>query len=105
MVYSIPCGECNVEYIGETSRALETRKKEHQAAVRLAKTKNSALAEHAHTTGHAIKFQDTTILGKEHRWHQRKWEEACHIAKRSNILFNRDSGRILPSNYLSLIGD
>ena len=43
VIYSIPCGECNIEYIGQTSRALETMKKEHQAAVRLAKTKNSAL--------------------------------------------------------------
>lgn len=47
VVYEIPCGNCDVKYIGETGRSMLTRQKEHMASVRLGKTENSALAEHA----------------------------------------------------------
>ncbi|KAK3734548.1 hypothetical protein QZH41_010393, partial [Actinostola sp. cb2023] len=38
VIYSIPCGECETFYIGETGRSLATRQKEHQSYVRLNKT-------------------------------------------------------------------
>ncbi|KXJ05045.1 hypothetical protein AC249_AIPGENE1645 [Exaiptasia diaphana] len=38
VVFRIPCGECSTQYIDETGRALRTRRKEHEAAVRLGKT-------------------------------------------------------------------
>ena len=44
VVYSIPCEDCDVEYIGETGRAFRTRQDEHERAVRLKKSGNSALA-------------------------------------------------------------
>ena len=103
VVYSIPCGECDIKYIGETSRALGTRTKEHKAAVRLLKTEKSALAVHANITGHSIDWNNTSIVCNESKWHQRKWWEACSIAKDKNVLFNRDSGRTLPGNYVSLL--
>ena len=39
-VYSIPCGDCEKEYLGQSKRQFGTRLKEHQKAVK------SALAEH-----------------------------------------------------------
>ena len=103
VVYSIPCQQCDVKYIGETKRALGTREKEHQAALRRNHAKQSALAEHAIQTGHDIDWEHSTIIYKEERWHQRKWLEAWQIAKHgSNALFNRDSGRTLPDSYRSL---
>ncbi|KAK3751073.1 hypothetical protein QZH41_001914 [Actinostola sp. cb2023] len=102
VIYSIPCGECETFYIGETGRSLATRQKEHQSYVRLNKTNKSALAEHAHNTGHSISWNNTKILEVETRWHQRKWSEACHIAKSTDAISNRDTGRILPQNYTAL---
>ncbi|KAK3735298.1 hypothetical protein QZH41_000232 [Actinostola sp. cb2023] len=61
VVYTIPCGECDTSYIGETGRALGTRIKEHQASVRLNHPEKSALAEHAHTSGHAIDWNNIKI--------------------------------------------
>ena len=52
IVYSIPCGEWDVKYIGETGRSLKTRRSEHISAVRHLNAKKSALAEHANNTGH-----------------------------------------------------
>ena len=45
-IYSIPCNDCNQEYIGQTKRQFGTRLKEHQKAVSLSKKDNSALSEH-----------------------------------------------------------
>ncbi|KAK3753752.1 hypothetical protein QZH41_005243 [Actinostola sp. cb2023] len=98
VIYSIPCGECETFYIGETGRSLATRQKEHQSYVRLNKTDKSALAEHAHNTGHSISWINTKILDVETRWHQRKWSEACHIAKSTNA---RDTGRNKASQFLN----
>ncbi|KAK3745408.1 hypothetical protein QZH41_001439 [Actinostola sp. cb2023] len=103
VVYQIPCGDCEAVYIGETGRSLGTRKKEHMASVRLAKTQASALAEHATKEGHDIAWDDTKIIATESSWVQRKWTEAWKIAKNKNALFNRDSGRVVPGNYIPLV--
>ncbi|KXJ06832.1 hypothetical protein AC249_AIPGENE4621 [Exaiptasia diaphana] len=103
VIYRISCSECSTQYIGETGSALRTRRKEHEAAVRLGKTSSSALAEHASKTGHAINWKETSILCKESRWSQRRWSEAIEIAMKKNVLFNRDKGRMIPQNYLCVI--
>ena len=38
VVYSIPCKDCDVQYIGQTGRVFLTRKKEHISSVRNFKT-------------------------------------------------------------------
>ena len=43
---SIPCNNCDNEYIGQTKRQFGTRLKEHQKAVFFCKKENSALSEH-----------------------------------------------------------
>ena len=45
---------CDVEYIGETGRAFGTRQDEHERAVRLKKSGNSALAKHVHDEDHSV---------------------------------------------------
>ena len=68
VIYSIPCKECEIKYIGETGRSLETRQKEHQRSVRLAKTKDSALAEHVYNNNHSIDWNNSKISNKESHW-------------------------------------
>ena len=45
-VYSIPCGDCEKEYLGQSKRQFGTRLKEHQKAVSTLDKGKSALAEH-----------------------------------------------------------
>ena len=61
VIYSIPCGECEVKYIGETSTALATRMKEHQVAARLNRPERSALAQHADETGPSINWNNASV--------------------------------------------
>ena len=77
--------------------------KEHQACVRKGDSDKSALAEHTESTGHAIHWCETEILQSESRKDQRRWSEACFIAKKKHVLFSRDSGRKLPGNYSAIL--
>ena len=67
-IYQIPCKDCNATYCGQTRRPLYLRLSEHQ---RFTNSKSftstdlqytSAVAHHAHTTGHTIDFKSTHIL-------------------------------------------
>ena len=49
IVYNIPCKGCDRSYIGETARPIKERITEHKRDVRLRRTDNSAVAEHAGT--------------------------------------------------------
>ena len=78
MVYSIPCS-CGLEYIGETKRALETRIGEHQAAVRRGEPEKLAVADHAWTNQHNLKWENMTIIDGSRNKHILQIKEALHI--------------------------
>ena len=62
LMYHIPCKNCPPTYIGQTSRTLSQRIKEHQRSVRNCDLATSALAEHSHSTGHPISREDVNII-------------------------------------------
>ena len=62
VVYRIPCNNCPQAFIGQTSRTLTQRLKEHQRAVRNGDLATSALAEHAHSTGHPIDWTKPHVI-------------------------------------------
>ena len=59
---SIPCGDCEKEYLGQTKRQFCTRLKEHQRAVSNLYSSKSALAEHVCKTSHKISWEDSKTL-------------------------------------------
>ena len=79
MVYSIPCTLYPAVYIGQTSRTLRTRIKEHKAAVKCARTEVSAVAEHVWQKKHQLDFQRTCVLTPN--LHQYCFLESWHIQK------------------------
>ena len=99
VVYSIPCTTCPAVYIGQTSRCLETRLKEHKTAVKYARTEISAVAEHIWVKQHQMDFQQTSILAQESNLHQRCSLESWYIQKQCTV--NRELGSLL-SMYSSL---
>ena len=60
-IYSIPCNDCNQEYIGQTKRQFGTRLKENQKAVSLSKKDNSALSEHRLQINHTIAWDNSKL--------------------------------------------
>ncbi|UYV75456.1 hypothetical protein LAZ67_13000335 [Cordylochernes scorpioides] len=61
LVYQIPCLNCNSVYIGETSRDLSIRIKEHQRNISKLNP-NSLIVDHVRETGHTPDFNNTRIL-------------------------------------------
>ena len=95
VVYSIPCTTCPAVYVGQTSRSLETRLKEHKAAVRHAKTEVSAVAEHVWKENHQMDFQQASILAQEPDTCQRCLLESWFIQTEKHMI-NREVGSLAP---------
>ena len=69
VIYQIPCKDCNATYCGQTRCPLHLKLSEHQRFTNNSKSftftdlqYTSAVAHHAHTTGHTIDFKSTHIL-------------------------------------------
>ena len=100
--YSIPCNDCDNEYIRQTKRKFATRLKEHQKAVFFGKKENSALSEHTCLTNHIIEWDKSIIITTNWHYHQHLCLEAWHINS-THAPLNRDDGGLLPDAYLHLI--
>ena len=101
VVYRIPC-ECGKVYIGETGRSMQERIKEHDRDIRLARTQTSAVAEHAHETGHYPIWNEVKFIDRDPHWYTRRVKEAIHIRLHPNNI-NRDSGIEIPEAWMPTI--
>ena len=101
-IYSIPCNDCDNEYIGQTKRQFGTRLKEHQKVVFFCEKENSALSKHTCLNNHTIGWDKSTIIITNRRYHQRLCLEAWHINS-AHAPLNRDGGGLLPDAYLHLV--
>ena len=102
-VCSIPCGDCEKVYLGQTKRQFCTRLKEHQRAVSDFNSSKSALDEHVWETSRNIAWEDSKIITTNNRCVQRLCLEAWHI-QASPCALNRDDGSRFPQEYLHLVG-
>lgn len=68
-IYSIPylCGKI---YIGESSRSMKVRLKEHCADIIHDRTKKSAMAEHSHKSNHKICIEDAKVIVMEDHYNK-----------------------------------
>jgi predicted GIY-YIG superfamily endonuclease len=74
-VYSILC-DCGRCYIGETSRLLEVRIKEHKYNLIQGLLEKSKLAQHAYEEGHKICQNEAKVLQIEPNTTYRKYKES-----------------------------
>ncbi|KAI8513882.1 hypothetical protein Bbelb_082060 [Branchiostoma belcheri] len=92
VIYRLKCEEpsCNNTYIGETSRPLKVRYKEHCRPS--ANGYSSAIFHHLqHNQGHSFKLESTDILDRETRWWERGVKEAIY-ERMYNPTLNREGG-------------
>lgn len=83
VVYKVSCLDCDFAYYGQTDRALATRTKEHQRAVRVANS-NSKVAQCANQFGHNMDFDHAIIVDKAKDYRKRLFPEAWHSERDPN---------------------
>ena len=70
--YKIPCSDCTWNYIGETGRSLQNRKKEHIRNTKVFK-KGSNIASHAWLKGHTIDFENARVIDRGNSREEKRW--------------------------------
>ena len=85
VVYEISCKDCEKVYIGQTSRALRSRTREHKRAV-FTGDKNSLLAQHCLQNNHEFDFDDVKIIDRCSQWSHRSFLEAWHSISEPNSI-------------------
>ena len=101
VVYKIPCA-CGKVNPGETGRPMQESMKEHDRDIRLARTQNSAVSEHANGTGHKPLWNEVKFIDRDNHWYTRKAKEAVHIRLNPNNI-NRDNGAEIPEAWMPII--
>ena len=84
-MYKIKCKGCDCVYIGQRSRALETRVKEHAKAIATL-DENSLLAKHHMHHSHQIDWASVKIVDRSSAWRQRLILEAWHSVRDTNVI-------------------
>ena len=88
-VYSVPCEDCNLVYIGETGRDWEVRMKEHKYAFKTCNM-NNAIFYHATENDHKILCEESKLLFKCNNFKKRRMVESVLTDKIDN--FNLSKG-------------
>ena len=93
LIYSIHCKDCNMPYIGQTSKGITQRKNQHIDNVRKGKV-NSAIFMHLNNNNfeHEINWQEPKVLLRCNDYYARNITESAliQITKESNM--NMSSG-------------
>lgn len=112
-LYSLPCMNCDREYIGETGRKFGTRLNEHRTEVEkvsksvitrasrkesLSTVHKSAVTDHVVETNHVIGWGKAKVIGTEQDRYRRWIKEAIEIRKRGDNIMNRDEGQYFLSH-------
>ena len=62
MVYKIPCGSCDMTYVGETGQTLDLRLREHKRALINGEPWTSAIAEHVINHRHDVAWEGPAVV-------------------------------------------
>jgi hypothetical protein len=76
---NIPC-DCGRCYIGETSRPLKVRIKEHKYNFAQSLLEKSEFVQHAYKEGHKIRWKEVKVLQIEPNTTYRKYMESAHMS-------------------------
>ena len=85
VVYKINCKDCEKVSIGQTSRALRSRTKEHKRAV-FTGDKNSLLAQHCMQNNHEFDFEGVRIVDRCPQWSRRLFFGSVALHSRTDSI-------------------
>lgn len=91
IIYQIPCGSCDAIYVGETSKKLSTRKRQHLNDYKNISypTGKTSLINHTLETSHKFNYDGMQILDFETNRKKREMLESTYILALSPRSINR----------------
>ncbi|XP_044751492.1 uncharacterized protein LOC123311526 isoform X2 [Coccinella septempunctata] len=102
-VYKVPCAQCHLSYIGQTSQQIKKRMAQHKSDIKHP-GKGCALAQHCHDNQHMMNFNNIQILEREKNYRKRTFLEMFHIKKNlENVVNSRSDIKNISSIYTFLI--
>lgn len=94
-IYRVQCKTCDKCYIGQSSRRVEVRFKEHLANIRLNKPEKSSVAQHIlENINHVIDKNCLNLLKSVNDYRKLDAFESLFIFKEPNDILNKDNGPI-----------
>ena len=99
VVYKIPCSNCDMCYIGETSKQVKVRVEEHRKNI-TQHHQPSLIYQHIAQEHHDMNWNNVSILNKHQNTYSRKFLEACHTQV-TPLSFNNSI--TLPTTYKTII--
>ncbi|XP_071577702.1 uncharacterized protein [Temnothorax nylanderi] len=100
VVYKVNCMECDASYVGQTSRQMQTRIKEHQNHINRNTSNHSVLTDHRIEFNHNFDWSNAEILDNEPYYYKRL---ILCIKRQVNGLNLQTDTEGLPDSYLSVI--
>jgi len=86
VVYKLKCKNCDVTYVGQTKRKLNTRVMEHKKDINKKSGNYSVITEHKLESNHDFEWENPVILDREKQYYRRLVSEMVHIKSQNNPL-------------------
>ena len=101
-VYSVPCENCNLVYIGEMGRDWVVRVKEHKYAFKTYNM-NNAIFYHAAENDHKILWEESKLLFKYNNFINRYMMESVLIDNISNLNLSKGCFKLDPVMHAVIV--
>ena len=85
VIYKINCKDCDKVYIGQTSRALRSRTREHKRVI-FTGDRNSLLTQHCIKNNHNFHLDDVKIIDRCSQWSKGLFLEVWHSIRDPNAI-------------------
>lgn len=105
VVYKIECNDCQASYIGETSKKLLTRVKQHKNDYRTKEGHNrTAMITHVKETGHTFNYDSAKILENSViNRNKRQLLESTHIKLHNSSINKKTDTLNIPNSYNNIL--
>jgi len=102
VVYKLACKNCDVAYVGQTKRKLNTRISEHKKDIK--KTSNhSVITEHRIAFDHHFDWENPKILDIEEHYQKRLISEMINIKAQKNTINLQSDTEYLQYAYIEIL--
>jgi len=102
VVYKLNCKDCDITYIGQTKRTLNTRIMEHKKDINKTNGKHSVITEHRLECNHDFDWDNPTILDKEKQYYRRLISEMINIKIHSGTINLQSDTELLQQLYFEI---